>query len=353
MFYKYEIINNGSEQILYLYLNTKYEFANDFSYNDDITFLNGTNDYIQKNNINFKGNKVYYVIDGIVVKKLNITNRNIKNINPDFSADNYMVIIRLDDNSLCEVSLRNYLISILFFYYMNNINDEVLKAIAILYITYAYKMMKENNFISSNNNFVVYKELNYYKDNYFNFSELEAKFNIIIDEVDCIFMKYDNEYILPFIHYSNIGKTIEKKDYPYLSSVKSLWDLTSPYFINYHDYGYNELSKKLNIKLSYNDNYNIDLCDGIKKIIINDYIFTAEEIKNILNLKSSDIYLIINKNYLRIITMGWGNSYGLSIYGANMIALDGGTYYDILHYYFPKVLLYRYSAKDVNRLKSH
>ena len=51
MFYNYEIRNNNSEEILYLYLNMKYEFSNEFSLEDDIDLARRSKNFIQNNNI--------------------------------------------------------------------------------------------------------------------------------------------------------------------------------------------------------------------------------------------------------------------------------------------------------------
>ena len=75
MFYHYEIRNNGKEDILYLYLSLKYEFSREFINNDE-DLGRRTNNFIQSNNIPYKGNKVYLVIDGVVVKCVSINKTN-------------------------------------------------------------------------------------------------------------------------------------------------------------------------------------------------------------------------------------------------------------------------------------
>ena len=75
MFYKYEIRNNGKEDILYLYLTMSYEFSKELGHNaDDREMTRRTRNFINSHNIRFNGEKVYLVIDGIVVRTLNIKN---------------------------------------------------------------------------------------------------------------------------------------------------------------------------------------------------------------------------------------------------------------------------------------
>jgi stage II sporulation protein D len=156
-----------------------------------------------------------------------------------------------------------------------------------------------------------------------------------------MYLSYNNKYILPFIHYSNNGKTISNSNYPYLSSVKSLWDLASPYYVEIKDFRYKDINSRLDINI--NCNSNIYVKD--KNIYLEDNVYSLEEFKNIFNLKSSDLYIIVNKNSLRFITRGWGNFYGLSIYGANELAKNDNKYFNILKYYFPKTKLCRYTKR--------
>ena len=342
MFYQYEIISNNGEDILYLYITMKYEFSNELDLNRDKDLARRAKNFIDMNKIPFQGNKVYLVVDGIVVKTLNISNIVGQSIGTSsYSADEYMVSIKLDDNSLCEMSLREFLVSVLFSNYKNNIHDEVLKCICILYNTYAYKMMKSNGYID-NSSFYIYRNPVYYKDIFYNYDELYYKFNTIITEVNCMFLCYDKEYILPFIHFSNNGKTSINSMYPYLSSVKSLWDMCSPYYVQFKDISYLDLSNLLKCSVNCNSHISVIKDNSIKKIVLDQNSFTLEEIKNILSLSSTDLYLIIYKDFLRFITIGCGNSFGLSIFGSNEMAKNGFNYYHILHYYFPKAKLFRY-----------
>ena len=56
MIYRHEIINNN----LYLYLDLKEEYSNELS------IL--SKDYLSNNNINYTGDKVYLIINNILVK---------------------------------------------------------------------------------------------------------------------------------------------------------------------------------------------------------------------------------------------------------------------------------------------
>lgn len=339
MFYKYEIKNNE----LYLYLTMNYEFSNEFGYNSDSNLNRITLDFINTNNIDFDGNVINYVVDNIIVKKVNLLkSKNTTINNPQYSCDNFMINVKLDDNSLCELSLHDYLLSILFEKYSVNYDIEVLKCICILYNTYAYRCMSIDKYILANNYFSLFKSLKHYKELYSNYNELVKYFDKIIRSVDCMFLSYNNQFILPFIHYSNSGKTMTNTKYPYLSSVSSLWDILSPTYLQTYEYTFDEFNKQLNITCDNKSSFSFINQDNSRKFKINNSIFSLEEIRSLLNLKSTDFDFIIYKDKIKVITKGIGNGLGLSLFGANDIAKNGSKYNNILKYYFPKVKLLRY-----------
>lgn len=335
MIYKYEIRNNGKEDILYIYMSLQYEFSKEFLYEDDSINVS-TRNFINSNGIKFRGNSVYLVVDGKIVRKMNLSD--IMDNDKEYLADKFMVNISLDDNSMCEISLREYLLGVLLSKYMVNLDKETLKAMTVLYTTFVFKMMEDNNCVLANNRFAIYKPYDYYKIDMINFQGIINTLNEIIESVDGVYLSYNDSYILPFMHYSNSGKTLTNKNYPYLSNVKSLWDLASPYYIDIKDYKFEDLNSKLKIQIDSSSDINI-INDNYKKIKLGQSIFSLQELKAILDLKSDDIYIIVNNNNLRFITKGWGNSYGLSIFGSCEIAKNGCNYSNILKYYFPKTKL--------------
>lgn len=346
MYYKYEIINNGREDILYLYLNMKYEFSKELIGNDFKDLSRRTKNFINANKINFKGNKVYLIVDNIVVKTVDISNVNgdVKNHNI-YYPDYYMVNIELADSSISEITLREYLLTQLFSFYPYDLHTEVYKSICVLFNTYAYKMMYKNKIIPYNDSFSSYDIIDEYKS-LSNYNSIVENFNIIIDDVCGQFLSYNNDFILPFIHYSNSGYTLANKMYPFLSAVKCLWDMASKDYINFHDYNYDYLSKILNIDVNSKSFIDIKGINNEKTIFINNTSFSCSEFRTILNLKSSNFYIIVYDNYLRIITVGCGNYYGLSLFAANEVAKNGSKYNNILKYFFPKTKLCKYIKKE-------
>lgn len=354
MFYKYEIKSNGKENVLYLYLNMAYEFSRELALDvnhDEVT--RRTKNFIKNNDIEYDGTKVYLVIDGIVVKTLDISNINEETKDVDskflYSNDDFLVTLKLDDMSFIEISLREYLLGCLANHVMMNLENETLKALCILYRTYAYRQMEMDHFININNDFIKYRPISYYKmvwiDNY---SLITSKLDEIINVTECMFVSYEGKYILPFVHLCNGGQTYSHQEYAYLRGVKSLWDLASPYYIEIRDFSFDSFNRMLNSNLDNRGNIQISQVDYkgfVKQIKINDNIYNGEEFKRILGLNSLNLSIIIMKNFVRIITRGYGNCLGLSIYGANELAKNDCTFINILFYYFSGIEINRYTKE--------
>lgn len=350
MFYRYEIKNDGKEDILYLYLTMTYEFSKELGLkanHKEIT--RRTKNFIKNNSIDFKGDKVYLVIDGIVVKTIELKQEEeieqLKMTNKEYN-NNSLITIKLDDGITTEITLKEYLLGILATNTISNLELTTLKSLCTIYRTYAYKQMKEEKYIYASNPYQLYKPISYYKMIWLNdYQENYNKLEKAINDTECQFVCYHDEYILPFIHITNNGQTESNKEYPYLESRASLWDYASPYYLEIKDYDYSTVSKFLKVdKKKIKDISILDVKEKnhINKIKIGDKIFLGTEFRSLLKLRSTDINIIVNPTFIRFITKGWGNNLGLSQFGANEIAKAGCSHIDIIKYYFPKVNVKKY-----------
>lgn len=349
MFYNYEILNNGSEDILYLYLNMTYEFSKELgrkATSDDLA--QRTKNFIINNNIKFDGRKVYIIMDGIVVRTVDINNKVVvksKSNLVDYSNNNFLVNVKLQDNFIIELELGSFLLNIMAYFFSLSLEKETLKAICILFRTYAYKMMKEFKQINISEIFIYEPIENYLKTWDKKYLEIVEYLKDIVNLTDEIFLFYNDDYILPFIHYSNMGWTFSNSKYPYLTSVESLWDICSPYYVEKKTFLYKDFFNILNLNKTNKLVFQIlekDEFNQVIKLQINNKIFLGEEFKKIFNLKSLHLSFIINKNNFVIISRGSGNFLGLSLYGGNELAKNGCNCFTILNYYFPKCSVLKY-----------
>ena len=160
-----------------------------------------------------------------------------------------------------------------------------------------------------------------------------------------MFLSYYGKYILPFMHYCNNGYTFSNKKYGFLSNVSSLWDLACPSNKEITDFDYETISGILGVKidrLAKIEMVEVDSNNQVIKVRINGKLFIGEELKRLLALKSLNFNIILYHNFFRIITFGFGNFLGLSIFGSDELAKDGIDYPNILKYYFPNTKLNKY-----------
>lgn len=350
MFYKYEIRNINGEDVLYLYLTMSYEFSKELkNTSSDTDLTRRTKNFIKNNNIDYKGKKVFLVIDGIVVKSLDISHKEEIEVLKEslyYSNEYYLVTVQYDNNINIEISLREYLLGALAGIYSEKLELETLKAIAILFRTYVFKMMSERRYINAYDDLLEYSPISDYKALFLvNYNEVYNLLSRAISETDCLFITYNNNYILPFIHYSNDGFTREDDCYPYLRRVNSVWDMASPYYVDIVDFTYQEISNLLRTKITVDSTIKITKLEDdkfVKELEIDGSNFIVDDLLKILKLKSNNMHIIMNRDFIRFITTGYGNYLGLSIFGANELAKNECKYSDILKYYFPDIKINKY-----------
>lgn len=125
----------------------------------------------------------------------------------------------------------------------------------------------------------------------------------------------------------------------YLQSVKSEWDEISPVFSEQYEYSYSDFCKMLQIDVT--NKIKIDVVDKtdtgkIKKIKINNKLFTGNQVVKLLGLRSSNFTISLSDK-VTIVTKGYGHGVGMSQYGAEGMARAGYTYNEILTHYYTDV----------------
>ena len=227
-----------------------------------------------------------------------------------------------------------------------DLDSNTLKAMCILYRTYAYRQMLYEKKVKAINKFQVYRPISYFKLIWINnYNYLFSKIENAVDTTDKMFMSYNNSYIYPFIHITNNGSTDEDNEFSYLSRVESAWDYLSPYYMEIKELTVNQFARLLNVNKDDLDKVSIDaITDGkrIKRIKVGEKVISGKDFKHLLNLKSEDNTIIINPHNIKIISRGYGNNLGLSQFGANELGKSDCNYIQILKYYFPLCQLKKY-----------
>lgn len=186
------------------------------------------------------------------------------------------------------------------------------------------------------------------------------KIETAVKETEGIIIYYDNKPINPLFHANGGGKTENCEDVwegtvvPYLKSVKSDGDEEDPRFKVVTVFKEQDIVESLKaeypeILLNEDDllsNFSVlELSDGgrVKKIKVGNIELKGTDLRTILSLRSTNFKIEKGKeDELNITTIGFGHGVGMSQYGANYLAKNGGTFEEILKYYYNGVTLDSY-----------
>lgn len=159
-------------------------------------------------------------------------------------------------------------------------------------------------------------------------------------------LTYNDQPITPAFFSTSNGYTENSEDYwenelPYLRSVESPWDTNSPQFLDQQTFTMQSVAEVLNISLPLEQALHLEVertnSQRVKRLTINEYEFTGREIREKLQLKSSDFDIEQKNSHLIFTTRGYGHGIGMSQYGANGLALEGKSYEEIVKYYYKDV----------------
>ena len=327
MLESYKIAKSGNEEILYLYLNVDYEFGEDLE-EDDLE--KKARNYLVTHDINFNGNKIVFIVNGISTKMITIEN------NKTYLND-YLITL----NTKEKMTIKELLLSLLFSNINISLREETLKSLTVLYrgeIIYNLN----NNYLDINKLSLSYHNYNYYKVTYPETYKSKFEiFNKVIDKTDGEYLINNGKPIKCFTHLVSNGYTEEDKSIPYTVKKESLWDLAYPNYLQRKNFSIKEFKERLNLK---SDNFNIKITsisnsNRIKELDLGERKIDARSLAVYLDLPSTDITIIIKKDYLTFITRGIGSGLGLSIIGADNLSELGYNYKQILNYYFKDVSL--------------
>ena len=327
MLESYKIAKSGNEEILYLYLNVDYEFGEDLE-EDDLE--KKARNYLVTHDINFNGNKIVFIVNGISTKMITIDNNKTH-------LNDYLITL----NTKEKMTLKEILLSLLFRNINISLREETLKALTVLYrgeIIYNLN----SNYLDINKLSLSYHNYNYYKVTYPETYKSKFEiFNKVIDKTDWEYLINNGKPIKCFTHLVSNGYTEEDKSIPYTVKKESLWDLAYPNYLQRKNFSIKEFKERLNLK---SDNFNIKITsisnsNRIKELDLGERKIDAKSLAVYLDLPSTDITIIIKKDYLTFITRGIGSGLGLSIIGADNLSELGYNYKQILNYYFKDVSL--------------
>ncbi len=345
MFYRYEIKEYNNELALFLYILPNEEFGKDIEHKPKIETKKKIKHYIQNKGIKFHGNKIYIVINGIIIASFDYQHE--INLNLD------EIVLRQDDRKTIKMSMDNYLKGVLSHEIYPFFHLESLKAQAVLSRTYAIKQMLELGYIDNDNAFQKYVHPNFYKFVWTKqYHEYANKINEAISLTKGEYLVYQNRCINPYFHLTNNGFTEKIPNDISTTSVVSKWDLDSPFYQEVIYDSVENISKLLNVPVI--DIKNCEILEvsqthKVKKIKIGENILDGKIFAQLLGLRSDDFTIQFIDNYIVITTRGDLNNLGLSQYGASELGNRGYTYQQIIKYYFPSATMLKYNNERLQK----
>lgn len=159
-------------------------------------------------------------------------------------------------------------------------------------------------------------------------------------------LTYEGSPIYAAFFSTSNGYTENSEDYwsnptPYLKSVESPWDVNTEKFKGQKVVSVSDFEKLLGVNLPTNSEIGkiIERTKGnrVGKVDINGKVLTGKEIREKLELKSSDFTWERKGDQIVINTKGFGHGVGMSQFGANGMAQAGKTYKEIVQHYYSGV----------------
>jgi len=139
--------------------------------------------------------------------------------------------------------------------------------------------------------------------------------------------------------YTEDSENYWKHKLPYLRSVSSPWDQNlSPKYHHQRTFSIPKFYDALGMKQK-RDDLRIIISERypsgrVKAANVNGQNYTGRQIREMLDLQSSDFTWEVNKNKVYIFTRGYGHGVGMSQWGAQGMAKMGKTATEILKYYY-------------------
>ncbi|MGN0395778.1 MAG: SpoIID/LytB domain-containing protein [Coprococcus sp.] len=313
-----------------------------------------------------------YVTTCIVQEKNSELRRDLKSIN----SGRHVCISENGEYELIDVE--EYILYSLAGKVDMNWNDEMLKCMAVIFRTSIYYQMENQEIVKADKNIINEEDL--YEIRYSN-KEIEniwgSRYNQNMERLCNAVLstsgetiKCQDKLIMPVYHRISVGHTVSALelygvDIPYLQNVDSSVDIEAENFSVAAIYSENRLKKEFS-QMDMADIYQKELSNNEEKVNgekEQDTEYSAEEFKiveatesgfakwinvfgnlvdsrtfaEVLQLPSTNVHIDIVDNGYRIISIGEGNSLGLSLYGAAAFAENGMKYRDIIEYYYSDV----------------
>jgi stage II sporulation protein D len=266
-----------------------------------------------------------------------------------------VAVYRSTRGEIENIQLEDYLVGVVAAEMYADFEDEALKAQALTARTYIVKKMlskdkmgvPEGAVVTDTQLHQVYQsdeelQRKWDKDYEWKKSKVLAAVRATSGQI----LTYNGEAIDASFFSTSNGYTENSEDYwtnelPYLRSVSSPWDKNSPKFNSQKVMSVKDFEAKLGVKVGSDSTIGkiIERTTGkrVAKVDFNGKVLTGKEIREALELQSSDFSWERKGSNIVINTKGFGHGVGMSQYGANGMAAEGKDYKEIVKHYYQGV----------------
>lgn len=283
---------------------------------------------------------------------------NDETIQQDLNHDDTTVaVFRTATNEIEELALEDYIIGVVASEMPADFEMEALKAQALAARTYALSHLLTPSSDKPDNGadvddtvqYQVYKNKDELKKQWGkDFEWKYQKISKAVKETAGEIITHNGTPITATFFSTSNGYTENAEEYwinqiPYLKSVESPWDKNSPEYISEKKMTVADFEKSLGIQIGNNQEIGkiISRTTGNKVATVEfgGKQFTGREIREQLELRSTDFEWKRNGDQIIFTTRGYGHGIGMSQYGANGMAQEGKDYLQIVHHYYNDITI--------------
>ena len=268
-----------------------------------------------------------------------------------------VILEREDGNRILDAE--DYLIGVMAAQIPPEYGVEALKAQAIIDRTYLYRILDGRTEVMEEELDLDYMDWNHMIQEWGQLmaAEYYQKFQEAVTSTAMTVIKYEGEWIEPLFHKVSAGKTRDgdTKLFPYLVGMTSPRDVEAENYLQIVTLTEAEFAEKINeipdhakvAAAGIFETVQVIKKDGagyIERIQIGGNTYSGEEVQYALGLGSACFSIrreegMKTEETIRIVTKGVGHGYGLSQYGAKVLADEGWKAEDILNYYYQNITL--------------
>lgn len=348
---------NGKE-VIYLYLDSRFEISEDFySLNNNKNLVGDVEKYLKLKNIDYRSKNIYLVIGNVIVGRINKKSMPMawkykefvkfgekahsEYLSGNKAASSKLIAIKKSNGIIEKLKLNEFLFGTIAREMPDIFNNECLKAQSVISRTYAIKHCNNGELLDELNQFQLFWDRSYLKKLWGdNFEFYKGKILDAIRDTDGEIIVYENEPIECYTHYNDSGYTensinILKLSYPYLTSVDSY---DSAKLLRYRRIDNHSLSKLLGISVNKDTEVKIlekTSGNNVRYVQFGDLVFDGLILGKKLGLISNNYTVYIDNDFTTFYTKGCGHGLGLSKCGAKNMADMGYNYRQIIEHFYP------------------